>query len=180
MARRPQPLQIRRLHGNPSRRPMPPEPDELKPRQPLGPPPDFLSSDARAVWYRVSDSMPLGIVANCDLDLVASYCGAVALHELACKELNQTGPVIMGANNVPVTSPWLQLQIREALLILRLGAELGLSPTSRASLASKIASAAGTDFAFPGQRRSRPNALDEYLSRKPDRLPPVEGDDEPN
>ena len=176
MARRPQPLQIRRLHGNPSRRPMPPEPEELKPRQPLGPPPDFLGVEASAVWKRVSDSMPVGIVANCDLDLMAAYSEAVALHEQACKELNRTGPVVLGVNGL-VTSPWLRVQTRQALLILRLGAELGLSPASRASLASKIAAAAGTDFAFPGQRQ-RPNALDEYLAKKPDRLP--EPDEEPN
>ena len=155
---------------------MPSEPEELKPRQPLGPPPDFLGVEASAVWKRVSDSMPVGIVANCDLDLMAAYSEAVALHEQACKELNRTGPVVLGVNGL-VTSPWLRVQTRQALLILRLGAELGLSPASRASLASKIAAAAGTDFAFPGQRQ-RPNALDEYLAKKPDRLP--EPDKEPN
>jgi hypothetical protein len=177
MARRPQPLQLRRLHGNPSRRPMPPEPEELKPRQPLGPPPDFLSVEARAVWERVSDAMPLGIVANCDLDLMTAYCEAVSLHEMACKELNRTGPIIMGANDVPVTSPWCRLQIREALLgyvgvlMLLIGAD-GME-----RLHTHDAAAAGTDFAFPGQRQ-RPSKLDLYLQKKPDKLPPPD-DGEP-
>jgi P27 family predicted phage terminase small subunit len=177
MARRPQPLELRRLHGNPSRRPMPPEPAELKPRQPLGPPPDFLSPEACIVWKRVSDSMPIGIIANCDLALMGAFCAAVALHEQACREISRTGPVVLGVNGL-ATSPWVRIQTREALLLLRLGAELGLSPTSRASLASKIATAAGTDFTFPGQRRRLPNGLQEYLDAKPDRLP--EPDEEPN
>jgi hypothetical protein len=68
---------------------------------------------------------------------------------------------------------------RQALLILRLASELGLTPTSRASMAARLATAAGTGFAMPGERRRLPtSSLDEYLARKPDRLP--DPDEEPN
>ena len=82
----------------------------------------------------------------------------------------------MGANDLLVMSPWCRLQIRMSLLILRLGSELGLSPVSRSTLASKLAMAAGTDFAMSGQRQ--PNRLQQYLDAKPDKLP--KPDEEPN
>ena len=103
--RPPKPLELRRLHGNPGRRPLP-EVEELKPPGPLGAPPSFLSPEARAVWDRVADAMPRGMVASCDLDLMASYVTAVSLHEQTCRELRKTGPVIMGANDLLVVSPW--------------------------------------------------------------------------
>jgi P27 family predicted phage terminase small subunit len=109
---------------------------------------------------------------------MASYVTAVSMHEQACRELQKTGPVIMGANDLLVMSPWCRLQIRMSLLILRLGSELGLSPVSRATLASKLATAAGTDFAMPGQRQRLPDRLQQYLDAKPDKLP--EPDEEPN
>jgi P27 family predicted phage terminase small subunit len=180
MARRPQPLRLRRLHGNPSRRPLPPENEELEPRGgPLGAAPAYLSAEAKAVWERLNDSMPMGVIALCDADLLCAYVTAVALFEQACRELQRTPAVVMGANDVPVVNPWCRLQIRHSLLILRLGSELSLSPTSRASLASKIAAAAGTDFAFPGQRQ-RPTKLDRYLQQKPDKLSDDPDDSEPN
>ena len=78
--RPPKPLELRRLHGNPGRRPLV-EAEELKPRGPLGAPPGFLSPEARAVWDRVADAMPRGMVASSDLDLITSYVTAVSLHE---------------------------------------------------------------------------------------------------
>jgi P27 family predicted phage terminase small subunit len=176
--RPPKPLELRRLHGNTGHRPLV-EVEEFKTRGPLGGPPDFLSPEARAVWERIANVMPRGMIASCDLDLMATYVTAVSLHEQACRELQKTGPVVMGANDIPVISPWCRVQIRQSLLVLRLAAELGFTPASRASMASRLATAAGTGFAMPGERRRSPtSSLDEYLAKKPDRLP--DPDEEPN
>src|SRR5262249_21618571 len=114
------------------------------------------------------------------LPTMAAYCNSVALHQRAMLQMRETGgAVIRNHDGDLVKNPWLFVQDRQALLILRLASEVGLTPTARASMGAGLATAAGTGFATPGERRRSPTSrLDEYLARKPDRLP--EPDEEPN
>ncbi len=167
------------LHGNPSHKRLDGIEEPL-PRGPLGPPPEFLGEDARDVWVHLQNAMPLGLIASCDLPLLCAYCNAVALHRHAVIQMRETGgAVIRNHDGDLVKNSWLFVLDRQALLTLRLASELGLTPTSRASLAARLATAAGTGFTMPGERRRSPtNSLDEYLASKPDRLP--DPDEEPN
>ena len=89
------------------------------------------------------------------------------------------GAVIRNHDGDLVKNSWLFVQDRQALLILRLASELGLTPTARASMAARLATAAGTGFAMSGEQlRSPTSSLDEYLAKKPDRLP--DPDEDPN
>ena len=82
------------------------------------------------------------------------------------------GAVIRNHDGDLVKNPWLFVQDRQAVMVLRLASELGLTPTARASMAARLATAAGTGFAVPGeQRRSPTSRLDEYLASKPDKFP---------
>jgi P27 family predicted phage terminase small subunit len=168
--RPPKPAALRKLEGMAGHRPLN-EVEELKPRGPLGDPPDFLSPQARAVWQRVADAMPVGVIASADLDLMVAYVQAVSLLEEACRELQKTGAVIMGANDLLVVSPWCRVQIRQSLLVLRLASELGLTPAARASMAARLSVASGSvvDVIMPGTRQ--PSKLQRYLDQKPDKLP---------
>jgi P27 family predicted phage terminase small subunit len=158
------------LHGNPSHKRLD-DIEEPLPRSPLGPPPEFLSEEAREVWAHLQNVMPLGLIASCDLPIMSAYCNAVALHRHAVIQMRETGgAVIRNHDGDLVKNSWLFVQDRQALLTLRLASELGLTPTARASMAARLATAAGTG-SMPGERRSRTSSLDEYLSRKPDRLP---------
>ena len=164
------------LHGNPSHKKLDAI-DEPAARGPLGPPPEFLDEGAREVWLDLQNVMPLGVIASCDLPTMCAYCNSVAFHRRAVVQLRETGgAVIRNHDSDLVKNPWLFVQDRQAVLILRLASELGLTPTARASMAARLATAAGTDFAMPGQRRR--DRLQEYLDAKPDRLP--EPDEEPN
>jgi P27 family predicted phage terminase small subunit len=162
------------LHGNPSHKRL----DgiaEPSPRGPLGPPPEFLGEEAREVWAHLQAVMPLGVIASCDLPTMCAYCSSVALHRLAVLQLRETGgAVIRNHDGDLVKNPWLFVQDRQAVLILRMGAELGLTPTARASMAARLATAAGTDFAMHGQPRG--DRLQKYLDAKPDRLPEPDED----
>jgi P27 family predicted phage terminase small subunit len=167
------------LHGNPSHKNLH-DIKEPAARGPLGPPPEFLDEDAREVWLNLQNVMPLGIIASCDLPTMCAYCSSVALHRRAVVQLRETGgAVIRNHDGDLVKNPWLFVQDRQAVMVLRFASELGLTPTGRASMAARLASAAGTGFAMPGeQRRSPSSRLEEYLAAKPDRLP--EPEEEPN
>jgi P27 family predicted phage terminase small subunit len=130
------------------------------------------------VWRRVADSLPPGLLASCDADLFGCYVTAVTMHEEAARELTKTGLVIKGANGGAILSPLIRAQNRSALLMARLGSELGLSPTSRTHLASRLATAgSAAEFIMAGRPQPK-SRLDIYLEQKPDRLA---GDDgEPN
>jgi P27 family predicted phage terminase small subunit len=160
------------LHGNPSHKKLA-DIHEPVTRGPLGPPPEFLDEGAREVWLDLQNVMPRGVIASCDLPTMCAYCISVALHRRAVVQLRETGgAVIRNHDGDLVKNPWLFVQDRQAVLMLRLASELGLTPTARAAMAARLATAAGTDFAMPGERRRSPTSkLDEYLARKPDRLP---------
>jgi P27 family predicted phage terminase small subunit len=166
------------LHGNPSHKRLD-NIEEPPTRGPLGDPPEWLDEGAREVWLDLQNVMPRGIIASCDLPTMCAYCNSVALHRRAVVQLRETGgAVIRNHDGDLVKNPWLFVQDRQALLILRLASELGLSPASRASMAARLATAAGTGFAMPGERRQSPDRLQAYLDAKPDKLP--EPDEEPN
>jgi P27 family predicted phage terminase small subunit len=169
VGRPPLPMVLHRLHGNPSRRRLD-EVEEPVTRGPLGSPPDDLDPAARQVWIELEKVMPIAVLASCDLPMVAAYCTAVARHREAVVRLRETGgSVIEGDGGGLVTNPWSRIVDRQAVLIMRFGAELALTPTARASMASRIA-AAGGSMATPERRRE--SALDRYLARKPDKLEP--------
>jgi P27 family predicted phage terminase small subunit len=172
--RPPMPIGMHRLHGNPSKKRL----DALvepKTKGPLGPAPDCLDAEGRRAWNELQEVMPVAVLASCDLPLVTAYVQAIVRHRQAIVELRKSGgSVIIGSEGVPVTNPWSRIVDRQALLILRLGGELGLTPCARASMAARFALAGGAAFS-PGTKRPG-DALTAYLDRKPDRLP----DPEPN
>ena len=151
--RPPLPKRLHLLHGNPSRRKLD-DIEEPVTRGPLGPPPGDLDPAARQVWIELEEVMPVGIVASCDAPLVASYCTAVARHREAVIRLRETGGSVVKRDGVLVMNPWSRIVDRQAvLLIVKFGAELALAPTSRASMASRLA-AAGGSMASPEGHRS--------------------------
>jgi P27 family predicted phage terminase small subunit len=169
VGRPPLPKALHELHGNPSRKKLDAI-EEPKTRGPLGPPPSWLDDDARTVWLELEAVMPVAVLAYCDMPLVASYCTAVARHREAVVRLRESGGAVIGGDGgTLVLNPWQRVLDRQAVLILRFGSELALTPTARASMASRIA-AAGGSIATPERRRE--SALDRYLAAKPDKLEP--------
>ncbi len=74
----PVPLPLRRLRGNPGKRPLGREPE--LPREPeCPPPPDFLEPYAQDEWWRVAPEMHvLGLLTVADVQVLAAYCQAYA------------------------------------------------------------------------------------------------------
>jgi P27 family predicted phage terminase small subunit len=158
------------LHGNPSHKRLD-DIEEPVTCGPLGDAPQWLDESAREVWSHLQNVMPLGLVASCDKAVMCSYCAAVALYQRAVVQLRKTGgAVVRNHDGDLVKNPWLYVQDRQALLILRLASELGLTPTARASMAARL-STADVSFVFPGQAPRPRDELEAYLAAAPDRLP---------
>jgi P27 family predicted phage terminase small subunit len=155
---------LHELHGNPSRKRLD-DIEDIQTRGPLGPPPACLDTATRGVWHELEAVMPVAILASCDLPSVTCYVQAVSQHRHAVVELRRTGGAVIHGAEGPRANPWARVVDRQALLLLRLASELGLTPTARAAMAARIAQAGGST------EQPRRDALAEYLSRKPDRLP---------
>ena len=127
------PLALRRLRGNPSKTRMT---EDLPGTGDIWDPPKYFDAAQRKEWTRVVESAPW--LTGTDRDLLASFCVAVVEYARAVVEVRKRGQVETTKNGHRVQSPHLGIMNRQAMLMNRFGAELGLSPTSRASIGRVI------------------------------------------
>src|SRR5262245_20729473 len=100
--RKPEPTAMRRLRGNPGKRPLPV--GEPKPSPDLPVPPAFLGDLARFEWERVVYELHrIGIVTGVDQTVLAAYCTVYQLWREA--EASITSLTIKGATGALVTHP---------------------------------------------------------------------------
>lgn len=129
--RRPKPLEIKRLDGNPGKRPL----NDAAPVVKAGPVmPDYLTDYAEVVWRRIVAAMPEQVYRATDSALLAAYCQAAALHRAACAALETAPEVVAGPGGAPYQNPWVSIQNRQARLMASLGSRLGLDPAARQRL----------------------------------------------
>jgi P27 family predicted phage terminase small subunit len=128
---KPKPLELRRLEGNPSARPM----NEDAP-QPIGRPeaPAFLKDYAFTVWAKIIGSMPEKVYSPADEELLAAYCVAAAMHREAVQRISEMGAVIVGESGAPYQNPWTGILNTQATKMATIGSRLGLDPAARATL----------------------------------------------
>jgi P27 family predicted phage terminase small subunit len=150
---RPQPIALRLLRGNPSKRPVrrgfePPQPPE-----PPAPPP-FLSGYALEEWHRVAPGLTLfGLLTELDVATLAAYCVAFQtwrqseelLAQLADADEKAHGLLVRGSKGQPRANPLLQIAREAASDMIRAATEFGFSPAAR----SRIALGIGGPFARP-------------------------------
>lgn len=123
------PAAVQAATGNPSHRPIRPEPrpDPTSPCMPT-----WLCPRAVQVWRGLATSLvKAGLLTSVDGNSFAIYCNAYARYLEAEEVLVKDGPVIKGPKGGLVKSPWLAVQKEAAELSNRLGAEFGITPSSR-------------------------------------------------
>lgn len=189
--RRPKPLAIHQLNGNPRHMSQADLRGDDNPQPKLGEPemPKGMSRAARREWRSIVPLlMEVGVLANIDGKALAGYCESYALWELARKEYqthgitfremyeNKDGEMVPGniKPNPAVAIASTALKTMKSFLI-----EFGLTPASRRNL--KIT------------KKSDGDAMEEYMRSKPSSAPLVfkpvaidpkdmvadDGDDEP-
>ena len=126
----PQPTALRKLHGNPGKRPLPK--NEPQPRRAIPPCPRHLSKKAKAEWRRVSRELyDLGLLSNVDRAALAAYCTAWARWVEAEEIVQQKGMVIKTTNGNFIQNPFLSIANRAMDDMRRLMVEFGMTPASR-------------------------------------------------
>jgi P27 family predicted phage terminase small subunit len=122
------------LRNNPGKRQV----NKDEPKLELGAPepPAFLNEIEKRWWsYHAPELANKGILAKLDIGIFASYCSALADLEIASEQLlkpsDYTQDTLTGGFK---KSPWVMIRKEAREQIKALGAELGLSATSRARI----------------------------------------------
>lgn len=127
---KPKPTALKKLAGNPGKRAM----NKQEPRLPADMPecPDRLSDSAKVEWHRIAGELhKAGVITRVDMAILAAYCDAYArwldiLDELDSGELTYT----TDKGNL-VQSPLVGMANTLRLQVVRIAAELGITPSSR-------------------------------------------------
>ena len=145
MGRRPTPTAIRKLMGNPGKRPIN-EKEPVAPKR-LPKPPIHLSDEALAEWERVAlDLYHAGVLTVFDRGTLAAYCqvyGRWAQAETALKrvadgdELNY-GLMVQTQSGNLIQNPLVGVANRSLTNMVRIAAELGMTPAARSRIVATV------------------------------------------
>lgn len=96
-------------------------------------PPSHVPPGARSEWQRVADDLAArGLLSEITLPLITSYVLAVWNVATCMRAIKRDGGFVKGRHGEIRVHPAQQQMSKAHELIVRLGSELGLSPTARA------------------------------------------------
>jgi P27 family predicted phage terminase small subunit len=105
---------------------------EPKPRVVMPRPPEHLSADEKEKWKAVVRELhPLGLVTTIDKDALAMYCVIFVRWIKAEKLVREKGEIIKTAAGNIIQNPYLSIANRALEQLNKLGAEFGMTPSSR-------------------------------------------------
>lgn len=135
--RKPKPIALKKLAGNPGKRPLGDEPQPPAPdRTPYAP--RHLNDEARREWRRIVGMLiDLGLYTEMDRAALAMYCQAWGRWVKAERELAKMGLVLTPDDGKERgrRNPWLRVSDVAWEQMRKILAEFGLSPSSRSRLA---------------------------------------------
>lgn len=128
--RKPKPTALKMLAGNPGKRAI--NRSEPKPRVVMPKPPEHLSDAEKEKWKSVVRELhPLGLVTTIDKDALAMYCTIYVRWVKAEKMVRDKGEIIKTAAGNIIQNPYLSIANRALDQLNKLGAEFGMTPSSR-------------------------------------------------
>lgn len=164
MGRKAVPQVLKELHGNPGQRRVNDEPEGVGD---VWAPPSYFDAEQRAQWDYAIEHAPPGLLTGTDREMLAIWVNACVEYARAVVQVRTMGQVVKTKDGNAIQNPFLSIMNRQALLMAKFGAELGFSPSARASLGNRA-----PDFnnVGAGERKPRSSGLAGYLSQKPDNL----------
>jgi P27 family predicted phage terminase small subunit len=143
----PIPFVVRKMRGNPGRRPLrqAPEPAIL-PKCPE--PPDWLHEYAKAEWWRTAPQLHvLGLLSSVDGACLAAYCHSYAMWREASEELARIDKgLLIKTDGKLYRNPLIKVIRDAAADMVRYAGEFGLTPVARTRLAQGIHQQAPSKF----------------------------------
>lgn len=130
MARRPKPSYLRVLEGNPGKRPV--NHEEPVPIGDLPPPPHWMSDRQKELWRQTVAELPKGLLKDIDASIFTGWVVATDMHREATEMVNKYGMMVKSpVSGTPMQSPYVGIMNKQAALIAKFAAEMGLTPSSR-------------------------------------------------
>lgn len=129
--RKPKPSHLRIIEGMAGHRPL--NQDEPEPDGDIAAPPEYLSARAQHYWRDVLKQLPPGMVKQLDAGTLTVYVTALADLEFATVKVDEAGPVIKmpGPAGQFMQNPFVSIKRAAMEKVLKAGAELGFTPSSR-------------------------------------------------
>ena len=129
--RKPVPTALKRLRGNPGKRPLPTQ--EPRPRVVAITPPEWVTAEARAEWDRVAPMLlRLGVLTEADGSALLVYCRTWQQWFDAQQGLAKTGLLIKSPSGYPIVNPLVGIANKTLANLTKLLIEFGMTPSSRA------------------------------------------------
>jgi P27 family predicted phage terminase small subunit len=132
-SKQPIPTEIKRLRGNPGKRPLPhpgeePEPERV---ETLPDPPDWVGEYGIKEWERVGPVLiEQRLLTEADLMAFAAYCANVHLMIVSMGDIEKNGTTVLGARG-EVRNPALASFAQAVTSLRALATEFGMTPSSR-------------------------------------------------
>jgi P27 family predicted phage terminase small subunit len=133
MGRPPKPTALKKLQGNPGRRPLP----KNEPQPELGIPtrPEWLLTEAKREWNRVVPELArLGLLAKVDRALIAAYCQCWARYVEAQQDIAEHGSTFTTDRGYEGPRPSVAIAKQALEKMTVLSAKFGFTPSDRSRL----------------------------------------------
>lgn len=127
--RKPKPLELKILAGNPGKRDI--SCDTPKSLTEIGAAPKWFSKEQKSAWRHVTNHAPPGLLTTMDRSPLIVWVIANDIHRKAGLAMLDDGLVIKSQKGLPIQNPYLSIMNRQAELMIKASAELGFSPSSR-------------------------------------------------
>jgi P27 family predicted phage terminase small subunit len=165
--RKPKPTVLKELHRSTE----PINRHEPKPEGPLAAAPAHFDEDQRAAWAYALQHAPPGMLKMIDAGVLECWVVAQCYHRRAVvmqASLGARGLVVRTPNTRQmVQSPFLPIINRQALIMSKLAAELGFSPTARPRVGLTLGGDALNGSSTHGSEGQGQETLQQYLARAP-------------
>lgn len=129
----PKPTHLKRLEGNPGKRPLnenEPQPQVSRPNCPA-----ILQGPARTEWNRIVPELEaLGLLSRLDRAALAMYCIAWGQVMTLQKTLKGQSPIIKTPNGAVIDNPLISQRDRAMKLAHKFLTEFGMTPSSRSRI----------------------------------------------
>jgi P27 family predicted phage terminase small subunit len=131
--RKPTPTNIKRLEGNPGKRPF--NTKEPQPKRTAPECPDWLLPDAQDEWKRLASPLEnLGLLTEVDMTAFAGYCQAYARWREAEEFITQHGTIFKTPSGYVQQMPQVSIAQQNLKIMQSFCSEFGLTPASRSRL----------------------------------------------
>ena len=137
----PKPSALKRLEGNPGKRPLPDNEPVTVPLSSLKPP-SFLPPLAKREWKRIVPQLnAMGLLSDLDISALAAYCVAYSTWVDALAQIKKTGALVRSPNGFPMPSPYIKISRDAQDEMMKWLKEFGMTPAARSRVAVPAAEA---------------------------------------